>query len=157
MNIISRDLSTNDVVLGLDVRDKKQALEEAALLVERRHQVDHASVFRALWRREQSGSTGLGYGVAIPHARVTGISEPIILFVRTRVPINFDAPDHQAVSILFVILVPEHANEEHLQILATVSAMFSDKAVRERLAAAPSAAAIQRLFGEYVEDNRSSP
>lgn len=150
MNIISRLLSTEDVVVGLDVPDKQRALEEAALMVERRHNVNHATVFRALWRREQSGSTALGHGIAIPHARVAVINEPIVLLTRTKHPIAFGAPDHKRVSLLFVILVPEHANDEHLQILATVSEIFADGNFRNRLNAAIEPAAIQRLFSEWV-------
>lgn len=149
MNIISRFLSHDDVVLDLDVPDKTRALEEAALLVADRHRINHAPVFRALWRREQSGSTGLGHGIAIPHARIAGISEPIVLLVRTKLPIKFGAPDREPVSVLFVILVPEDANEEHLRILATASELFSDPAFRDRLLAATEPAAVQRLFGEW--------
>ena len=149
MNIISRLLSSEDVVLGLSATDAKRACEEIARLASRRLHVDDKLVFRALWRREQSGSTALGHGIAIPHARIPGITDPIVLFVRTKLPIPFGAPDHQPVSALFVILVPEHANEEHLRILATVSEMFSDKAFRGRLEAATEPLAIQRLFGHW--------
>jgi PTS system nitrogen regulatory IIA component len=150
MNIISRFLSTDDVEVGLDVPDKQRALEEVALTLGRRHKINHALVFRALWRREQSGSTALGHGIAIPHARVAGISEPIVLLTRTKHPIAFGAPDHKPVSLLFVILVPEHANDEHLQILATVSEIFADGNFRDRLNAAIEPAAIQRLFSEWT-------
>jgi len=153
MNIISRYLSNDDVVVELDVPDKRRALEEAALLFERRHNVSRAPVFRALWRREQVGSTGLGHGIAVPHARITGSSEPIVLFLRTKLPIKFDAPDHQPVSVFFVILIPEHANDEHLKILATVSEMFSDKTFRDRLEATSEPAAIRRLFSEWASND----
>lgn len=149
MNIIGRSLLSDDVVLGLDLPDRQRALEAAALIVERHHNIDHALVFRALWRREQIGSTALGYGIAIPHARIAGISEPIVLLVRANHPIKFGPPDHQPVLVLFVILVPEQANEEHLQILGSVSEMFSDEAFRARLGAATEPAAIQRLFREW--------
>lgn len=148
MNIISHFLSGDDVVVGIDVPDKQRALEEAASMVEHRHNIHRAPIFRALWRREQIGSTGLGHGVAIPHARIAGISEPIVLLMRTKLPIAFGAPDHKPVSVLFVILVPEHANDEHLQILATVSEMFSHRDFRDRLKAARDAAAIHRLFSD---------
>jgi PTS system nitrogen regulatory IIA component len=153
MNIISRILSSDDVVVGLDVRNKLRALEEAAVILERRHKVSHAPVLRALWRREQVGSTGLGHGIAVPHARITGISEPIVLFVRMKSAIEFHAPDRKPVSLLFVILVPEHANDEHLKILATVSEMFSNKAFRDRLDATTEPAAIQSLFSEWTSDD----
>ena len=153
MNIISRILSSDDVVVGLDVRNKLRALEEAAVILERRHKVSHAPVLRALWRREQVGSTALGHGIAVPHARITGISEPIVLFVRMKSAIEFHAPDRKPVSLLFVILVPEHANDEHLKILATVSEMFSSKTFRDRLEATTEPAAIQSLFGEWTSDD----
>ena len=149
MNLISRYLSRDDVVLGLNVPDKVRALEEAALLVETHHHINHAPVFRALWRREQSASTGLGHGIAIPHARIAGISEPIILLVRTTLPIKFGSPDRQGVSVLLIILVPEVATEEHLQILATISEMFADPGFRDRVASADEPAAIQRLIDEW--------
>jgi PTS system nitrogen regulatory IIA component len=153
MNIVGRLLSSDDIVVGLDVSGKMPALEEIALLIGRRHQINHAPVFRALWRREEIGSTAIGHGIAIPHARIAGISEPILFLALPRLPIKFGAPDRQPVSVLFVILVPEDANREHLQILATVSEMFSDQAFRDRLSAAVEAAAIQRLFGEWGRDS----
>jgi len=152
VNIVSRLLSDEDIVIGLDVSEGKRALEAVAMLVERRCHINHAAIFRALWRREQIGSTALGHGIAIPHARVAGISEPIVLVVRTRFPIKFGAPDHQPVSILFVIVVPEHANDEHLQILGTVSALCSNKAFRDRLEAATEPSGIRSLFGGRTGD-----
>ncbi len=153
MNIMSRLLSSGDVIVGLDVPNKLRALEQAAVILERRHKVSHAPVLRALWRREQVGSTALGHGIAVPHARITGISEPIVLFVRMKSAIEFHAPDHKPVSLLFVILVPEHANDEHLKILATVSEMFSNKSFRDRLEATTEPAAIQSLFSEWTSDD----
>jgi len=153
VTIVNRLLSSDHIVVGLDVRDKRCALEQAARMVERRYNIDHAPILRALWRREQIGSTGLGYGIAIPHARIAGLNEPIVLLLRTKLPIVFGAPDHKPVSILFVILVPEHANEEHLQILASASEMLSNEAFRLRLCAADEPDAIQRLFGDSLSGN----
>jgi nitrogen PTS system EIIA component len=153
MNDIGRFLSVDDVVLEMDVRDSKAALEEVAGLVERRRRLARAPIFRALWRREQIGSTGVGHGIAIPHARIAGISEPIVLVVRTKLPIAFGAPDHEPVSLLFVILVPEQATEQHLQILAAVSEMFSSQTFRKQLEASVEPAAIQRLFSQWRSGN----
>jgi PTS system nitrogen regulatory IIA component len=150
MNVISRLLSSDDVVVNLDVPNKLRALEEAAVILGRRHNISHTEVLRALWRREQVGSTGLGHGVAIPHARMIGIREPIVLFVRAKFAVDFHAPDHKPVSLLFVILVPEHASDEHLKVLATVSEMFSDQTFRSRLDATVETNAIQRLFSEWT-------
>src|SRR4030088_3518889 len=103
MNIVTRYLSSDDVVVGLDVADKRGALEAAASMVERRHYINREPVLRALWRREEIGSTGLGHGIAVPHARIPGIGEPIVLFVRTKSAIEFHAQDRKPVSLLFVI------------------------------------------------------
>jgi PTS system nitrogen regulatory IIA component len=146
MNVVSRFLSCDDIVLDVNVRDKKEALEEAALAVETRHHLNRAPIFRALRRRELSGSTGLGHGIAVPHARIVGISEPIVLLARTKLPIRFGAPDRKPVSVLFVILVPELATEDHLEILATVARMFGDAGFRNRVSAATESAAIHELF-----------
>ena len=124
--------------------------DEIAAVVARRNRVEEELVFRALWRREQCGSTAVGHGIAIPHARIPDIVEPVVLFARTKDPIAFGAPDHLPVSAFFVILVPEHANEEHLRILATVSEMFSEKAFRKQLEAATEPATIQSLFGNWA-------
>jgi nitrogen PTS system EIIA component len=153
MNIITRFLSSDDIVVGLDVPDKRRALEAAASMVEHHHHIHRDAVVQALWRREQIGSTGIGHGIAIPHARIPGISEPIVLLMRTKRPMVFGAPDHKPVSVLFVILVPEDTNEEHLQILATVSAMFSDRRFRDRLEASKDPAKLQRLFCEWATDD----
>jgi PTS system nitrogen regulatory IIA component len=153
VNILSGLLSSEDIVLGLTAIDAQRVCQEIARLAARRPQVDDQLAFRALWRREQSGSTAIGHGIAIPHARIRGITDPVVLFVRTKLPIPFGAPDDQPVSAFFVILVPEHANEEHLRILAAVSEMFSDKAFRDRLEAATEPLAVQRLFGQWSGTN----
>ncbi len=148
MTLISRFLGIDDIVVGLDVPDKGRALEAAASTLERNHGISRSSVLPALWRREGVGSTGLGHGMAVPHARIGKIAEPILLVLRLKAPIEFAAPDGQPVSVLFVILVPEGATEEHLQILAGVAEKFSSKAFRDRLQAAPDARSILGLFSE---------
>jgi nitrogen PTS system EIIA component len=155
VNKISGLLSSEDVVLGLTATDARRTCEEIALLVARRHQLDGELIFRALWRREQIGSTGIGHGIAIPHARIPGITNPIALFARTKQSVPFGALDHQPVSAFFVILVPEHANEEHLRILAAISEMFFDRAFRNRLETATEPAAIQRLFEQWTTKDAS--
>ena len=94
-------------------------------------------IFRALWRRELAASTGVGNGFAIPHARITGITEPVTVYVRTKTPVDFAASDRKRVVEFFVILVPADGdNARHLQLLAQVAEVFSDRNFRVRLAAA---------------------
>ena len=149
MNLVSRLLPANHVVLDLDVSSKKRLFEQIGLLFENSRQIPRARVFDSLFDREKLGSTGLGYGIAIPHGRIKTIKEPVCAFVRTAAPIAFEAPDGQPVSLVFAMLVPEHATEAHLQILSELAQMFSDAALREALAAAPDAQAAHRLITEW--------
>ena len=95
-------------------------------------------------------ATGLGQGVAIPHARIKGLAQAVAAFVRTRVPIDFAAPDDKPVSEFLVLLVPSHATDEHLQILADVATRFDDPAFRARLRACTGAAEAWALFAGWV-------
>jgi PTS system nitrogen regulatory IIA component len=142
-----------DVIhLGLDVRDRKEALEAVAALVARSRGLAAAPVFRALWRREEAGSTALGRGVAIPHARIDTIARPVKLLVHTKYPIEFDAPDRVPVSLLYVILVPaDGSTDEHLQLLALVAQAMSEPALRVGLVTAISAPAVADLFARWVD------
>ena len=149
MNLVSRLLPQNHVLLDLDVSSKKRLFEQIGLLFENTRQIPRARVFDSLFDREKLGSTGLGFGVAIPHGRIRQLKEPACAFVRTAVPIPFEAPDGQPVSLVFAMLVPEHATEAHLELLSELAQMFSDAGLREALAAAPDAAAAHRLITEW--------
>jgi PTS system nitrogen regulatory IIA component len=137
------------VVLGLDAGSKKRLFEQIGLLFENTRQIPRARVFDALFDREKLGSTGLGYGVAIPHGRIKTLKEPACCFVRTAAPIAFEAPDGAPVSLVFAMLVPEHATEAHLELLSELAQMFSDAELRERLATTPDAESVHRIISEW--------
>ncbi|MGE5616149.1 MAG: PTS IIA-like nitrogen regulatory protein PtsN [Bacillota bacterium] len=149
MNLVTKLLPESHVLLDLDVSSKKRLFEQIGLLFENSRQIPRSRVFDALFDREKLGSTGLGYGVAIPHGRIKTIKEPVCAFVRTASPIAFEAPDGEPVSLIFAMLVPEHATEAHLQILSELAQMFSDAELRESLAAAGDARAAHRLITEW--------
>jgi PTS system nitrogen regulatory IIA component len=146
MNLVSRLLPANHVLLDLDVSSKKRLFEQIGLLFENTRQIPRARVFDSLFDREKLGSTGLGFGVAIPHGRIRALKEPACAFVRTASPIPFESPDGAPVSLVFAMLVPEHATEAHLELLSELAQMFSDAALREALAQAPDAAEAHRLI-----------
>lgn len=149
---ISRWLFPQVVLLDCDARDKREVLDLAASTLERFHGVDAAPVARALWRREGAVSTGIGGGVAVPHARIDGIAEPVTLLIRTDKPIPYGAPDRKPVSQLFVILVPAEGDpDEHLRLLADVAQLFSQPAFRDRIASAADTRAALRAFEEYAD------
>ncbi|GIK26579.1 MAG: PTS IIA-like nitrogen-regulatory protein PtsN [Betaproteobacteria bacterium] len=146
MNLIAKLLPLSNVQVGLEASSKKRVFEQAGLLFENNQGIGRSTVFDSLFAREKLGSTGLGQGVAIPHGRIKGLKEAVGAFLRLAAPVQFDAPDGKPVSFLFVLLVPEQATEQHLQILSELAQMFSDRAFREQLAAAADADAIHALF-----------
>ena len=149
MNQIAGLLPVANILLDLDVANKKRAFEQVGLLFENNHGIGRTVVYDSLFAREKLGSTGLGQAIAIPHGRIKGLPEALGAFVRTRAPIPFDSPDGKGVSQIFVLLVPEQATDQHLQILSELAQMFSDKALRERVAAAPDAATLHRIFADW--------
>lgn len=146
MNQIASLLPLDNVVAGLEASSKKRVFEQVGLLFENQQSVGRSTVYDALFAREKLGSTGLGQGIAIPHGRIKGLKHPIGAFVRLLAPVQFDAPDGKPVDLIFVLLVPEAANEHHLQLLSELAQMFSDKAFREQLGAAPDAPSLHGLF-----------
>ncbi len=149
MNLIAKLLPASNVLLDLDVSSKKRVFEQVGLLFENNHDVARSQVFDSLFAREKLGSTGLGQGIAIPHGRIKNIKDAIGAVVRLKQPIPFDAPDGQNVNLIFVLLVPERATDQHLQILSELAQMFSDKPFRERLLLAENAAALHKLISEW--------
>jgi len=149
MNLIAPLLPGSNVMLDVDVSSKKRVFEQVGLRFENNHQLARSQVFDSLFAREKLGSTGLGQGVAIPHGRIKGLKEALGALVRMKQPIPFDAPDGQPVGLIFVLLVPDRATDVHLQILSELAQMFSDKAFRERLLAAPSASELHQLITQW--------
>ena len=123
-NAVAAILTPADILLDLDVPTKERALEEIARFAGARNGLPYEDVQASLVEREKIGSTGVGCGVAIPHARVRYLLYSVAAFVRTKVPIPFDAPDGKPVSDLLVLLVPQHATETHLSLLAEAAEMF---------------------------------
>ncbi len=152
MSLIAKLLSPEDVVVDLQVSSKKRLFEQVGLLFENQHALARSLVFDSLFARERLGSTGLGQGVAIPHGRIKGLKEALGAFIRLAQPVPFDAPDGNAVTLVFVLLVPEKATEKHLQILSELAQMFSDKALREAMNRAADAAGLHQLISTWQPD-----
>ena len=146
MNRIAKLLPARNVLLDLAVTSKKRVFEQAALLFENEHGIERGKVFDSLFARERLGSTGLGQSVAIPHGRIKGLREAIAAVIRVSTPIPFDAPDGQPVRLLVFLLVPEHATEEHLEILSELAELLSDAAIRETLLTGEDPAALHRVL-----------
>ncbi|MCG9963155.1 MAG: PTS IIA-like nitrogen regulatory protein PtsN [Shewanella sp.] len=91
------------------------------------------AIFESLVAREKMGSTGIGNGIAIPHGRLTDITQPIAILIKCEEPIAFDAIDKQPVDILFALLVPADQCQQHLSTLSCMAEKLSDKQVLKQL------------------------
>src|SRR3989440_1426442 len=146
MTHIADLLPESNIVLDVEATSKKRLFEQIGQLFENHAQIARSVVFESLFARERLGSTGLGQGIAIPHGRIKGLAQALGAFVRPLQPIPFDAPDGKPVEQVFVLLVPEHATEEHLELLSELAQMFSQRTFRDQLASAANADDLIRLF-----------
>ncbi len=146
MSLITQILPPGNVLCDLDAGSKAQLFEEAGRLFENNLQLPRKKVIDSLATREKLGSTGLGYGFAIPHGRIKGMRAATGAFIRLKTPIPFDAPDGQPVGMLFILLVPEQATDLHLQILGELAQMFGNRQLREKLQASDNPAEIHQLL-----------
>jgi nitrogen PTS system EIIA component len=134
------------VLAALRVQDKPQLLAELARRASATTGIDAPTIITALQTREQLGSTGLGKGFALPHARVDGLTAFFGLFVRLSRPIDFQAIDGQPVDLVFLLLIPPDANAEHVAALAAIARPIRDPLfVRELRQAKDAAALHERL------------
>jgi nitrogen PTS system EIIA component len=157
MNLIAKLLPPSNIVLDVEVSSKKRLFEQVGLLFENNQGVARSLVFDSLFARERLGSTGLGQSVAIPHGRIKGLRDPVGAFFRLKAPVAFDAPDGRPVSLVFVLLVPEQATEQHLEILSELAQMFSDRELRQNLASATDSSLLHQQIAAwqpYVADQR---
>jgi PTS system nitrogen regulatory IIA component len=149
MNSIAQLFSAKDVLLDLDVPNKQALFEAVAGLWTSHRSIAANEVVDSLNAREKIGSTGLGQGVAIPHARVNGLTEAVAAFVRPKTPIEFDSPDGNPVTCFLLLLVPAPATEQHLKTLSNIAAMLSSVQFRDLIGAAKSADEIHHLFATW--------
>jgi len=131
----------------LQIASKKRLLEVLAeLMASGVPELSSAAVFEHLLERERLGSTGLGHGIALPHARMKDVGEAIGAFVQLQEGVEFNAIDEQPVDLAFAMLVPESANEVHLQLLSKLAIMFDNKELRAQLRDAPNQQTIYQLL-----------
>lgn len=127
----------------VEVTSKKRLLESLAeLLAPAAPHCSPSAVFDLLNERERLGSTGLGEGVALPHARMAGIDDAVGAFVQLEQGVSFDAPDDRPVDLAFGLLVPEAATEAHLNLLAGLAGRFNDPRLRAALREATDASTV---------------
>ncbi len=127
-------ISPDRIKCDSEVISKKRALELLSEMIAGSSDLVPANtLFNKLTARERLGSTGLGHGVALPHARIEGSDKAVGALLKLREGIDFDSFDKQPVDLLFALIVPEHFTDEHLKILADLAEMFSNENLCDRL------------------------
>ncbi len=124
-------LALSRVEINNAISAKKRLLEHVATLCAPTASGD--LFFEALIEREKLGSTSLGHGVALPHARVAHLTQPVAMFIRLKQPIQYDSHDGEAVDLVFGLFVPQHENAAHLQLLSQVATCLNEESVRTAL------------------------
>ena len=141
MNIKSF-LSPADVAIGVEARDKSTLLKNLSTRAADALDLAADAVTNQIERRDELGSTGIGGGVCIPHARLREVRKPFGLLARLREPIDFEAIDGQPIDIVFLLLLPAASQLDQLNALAAVARKLRDPEVMRKLREAPSAQAL---------------
>lgn len=143
---ISALLSPQSIFLDTEITSKKKLLELIANIVADRTQLSESAIYNNLLNRERLGSTGLGLGFAVPHARLENLDHTMGFLFRLKDSVNFESPDNQPVDLVFTIVIPEQATEEHLIILSSLASIFSRPEVCEAIRSAASKEEIAQII-----------
>ena len=150
--IISGDMQISDILSPAAVRtmtqsnSKKRLFQEIAEQARAIYGVDATHTLDALQERESLGPTGVGHGVALPHARLHGLDRVVGLFLRLEKPLDFDAVDRQPVDLIFALLAPKNSGVDHLKALALVSRTLRDSELRSKLRANDDPVALHAML-----------
>ena len=155
MNIVSL-LRPEAVKSVFTVSSKKMLLHALGDLSANVHDLDQETIVRALQERETLGPTGVGHGVALPHARIAGLNEVKAVFIRLEKPIDFNAVDRQPVDLFFCLLAPENAGVEHLKALALVSRTMRDASICAKLRANDEPETLHAIIAETQRVNQAA-
>ncbi len=134
------------ILMEADSASKRTLIDEMAELLPG---IDNDQVLEVVMAREALGSTGIGHGVAIPHGRMPALSEPLLALARHPKGLDFDSIDGEPVHIIILLLVPEHADRTHLELLAYLARILQTEQTREAILQADSAEEISGLLSTF--------
>lgn len=149
--MITDILSEDDISLDLVTKGKRSALSKIAARIATRSRIDEKRVLAGLLRREWLGSTGIGRGVAIPHALLDDISSPVATLTRLAKPIDFGSPDDDPVDLLFTLLWPRSKVRSFLPSLAVTWRTLRPALIRVRLREAQSVDEVMAILSAEAE------
>jgi len=147
------DIITRDgIILDLkSCQSKRQVLKELAQHAAAALGLDQQNLLDALMERERLGTTGIGHGIAIPHARLAEVDRLVGLFARLEQPVDFESLDDQPSDLIFLLLAPDSADADSLKALARISRVLRDPALRQRLRQERDRDAVYRLLTQKPE------
>ncbi|MDA7429457.1 PTS sugar transporter subunit IIA [Primorskyibacter aestuariivivens] len=141
-------LKPEAIKVNTTASSKKRLMHDVADLAQAAYGIDASTAVEALLERESLGPTGVGHGVALPHARLDGLDGCVGVFMMLEKPIDFDSVDRQPVDLVFGLFAPEDAGVEHLKALARVSRMLRDPAVCTKLRANADVSTLYTILTE---------
>jgi PTS system nitrogen regulatory IIA component len=141
-------LSAADVAIDVRAADKASLLKELAGRAAATVKLPADMVVAEIEKRDDLGSTGIGRGVAIPHARLREVKKPVALLARLKSPIEFDAVDGQAVDLVFLLILPAASQLDQLNCLAAVARTLRDAGVLDKMRSATSTTELYRAVTE---------
>ncbi|MEY4785727.1 MAG: hypothetical protein RIR41_3662 [Pseudomonadota bacterium] len=146
MSTLGELLLPNAVVARARWQGRKQVLTEMSGLMARALGLDPREVYEAVQERERLGSTGVGEGVAIPHARIESLTRPVGGFARLLEPADFEAIDERPADLIFMLLAPTDAGADHLRALARAARVFRQERIRAALRQAQTEEAVLAIL-----------
>ncbi|MFP3928843.1 MAG: PTS sugar transporter subunit IIA [Desulfobacteraceae bacterium] len=150
---LSELLDEENIIPDLKAKDKKGVLEELVdAVITSEPSIDKQALVKVLLERERLGSTGIGDGVAIPHGKYQGLSQPLISFGRSRDGLDFESMDGQPAHLFFLLVAPENSANVHLKVLATIARILKNSGFRKALMEAPTREDILKQILAYDED-----
>ena len=145
---LSNILAPTAVKVVASTSSKKRLLHDLADLAFSAYELPQGATVEALMERETLGPTGVGHGVALPHARLSGVDRVLGAFILLEKPIDFNSIDRQPVDLAFALFAPEDAGVEHLKALALVSRTLRDPAICTKLRSNPDSATLHTILTE---------
>lgn len=153
MNGLSDLIAPDAILPNLSATTRRQVLQALGDVLAKSAKVDGRATFEAVLIRERLAGTGMGEGVAVPHASVAGVSKPLGAFARLETPIDFDALDARPADLIFMLVSPPDKGADHLKALARVSRFFRRADMRERLRAARGVDELNALFATTLHSD----
>lgn len=148
---LSEILEKDNIIADLKAKDKKRVLEELVETMVLGHpSLKKEALVKVLLERERLGSTGIGDGVAIPHGKFQGVTEPMISFGRSLKGLDFDSMDGQPAYLFFLLVAPENSASIHLRALARIAKILKNSSFRKVLLVAPTK---EELYSALIQND----